>query len=400
LTGAGNVALNANTLTVGSTNNLSGTFGGVIADGTGAGGLTKAGTGTFTLTGANTYSGGTTLNAGTLNINNASAIGTGTFTVAGGAIDNTSGAPITLAGNNAQAWNGDFAFGGTNALNMGTGAVTLGGAGTARTVTTNGTAPLTVGGAIGGTHGLTKAGGGTLILAGNSTYTGPTAVNAGTLRVNGNQSAATGAVTAAGGATLGGTGTIGGPVTFSAGATVDPGASVGTLTVANDVTINGGTNSTWVVEFNGAGSSFPPPANTPNDRLALTEAGSDLNLVVDPTNKLTFSVRSIDGFGNGNPIGVPVSYTIATKNSGGNFFLNGGTFAFDPSHYLFETSGFDGATNFLLGVSGDQFVLTFTPVPEPGGVAAAGFGLLAVAGLIRRRLVRRRLGEPAAEVCA
>jgi hypothetical protein len=56
--GDGNVFLGANNLTVGS-NNLNTTFSGVIQDGGTGGSLTKIGTGTLTLTGTNTYSGGT-----------------------------------------------------------------------------------------------------------------------------------------------------------------------------------------------------------------------------------------------------------------------------------------------------------------------------------------------------
>ena len=94
------------------------TYGGVI---TGNGGLAKQGAGTLTLVGANTYSGGTTLSAGQLNLNNASALGAGTFTISGGTIGNTSGAAITLSTNNAQNWNGDFTFAGANDLNLGSG---------------------------------------------------------------------------------------------------------------------------------------------------------------------------------------------------------------------------------------------------------------------------------------
>ncbi|HEY1381796.1 MAG TPA: autotransporter-associated beta strand repeat-containing protein [Gemmataceae bacterium] len=71
----------AATLTVG-TDNTSTTFGGTIVDGsTGALGLTKVGTGTLTLTGANTYSGGTTINSGTLSVAGDAALGTGPVTI-------------------------------------------------------------------------------------------------------------------------------------------------------------------------------------------------------------------------------------------------------------------------------------------------------------------------------
>ena len=53
--------------------------------------------------------------------------------VNGGTIDNTTAGLITNSGNNAVTWGGDFAFGGTRDLNMGTGAVTMGaGAGVMR----------------------------------------------------------------------------------------------------------------------------------------------------------------------------------------------------------------------------------------------------------------------------
>ena len=50
------------------------------------------------------------------------------FTIAGGTtIDNTSGAPQVILTNNAQAWNGDFTFTGSNALSLGAGAVSMSG---------------------------------------------------------------------------------------------------------------------------------------------------------------------------------------------------------------------------------------------------------------------------------
>ncbi|HET6574617.1 MAG TPA: autotransporter-associated beta strand repeat-containing protein, partial [Fimbriiglobus sp.] len=76
LAGTGGVSLNGNTLTIGSSNNLNSTYGGVIVNGSAPGGLGKGGNGTVTLTGANTYSGTTTLAAGTLVVGNATALGT------------------------------------------------------------------------------------------------------------------------------------------------------------------------------------------------------------------------------------------------------------------------------------------------------------------------------------
>jgi autotransporter-associated beta strand protein len=149
----------------------------------GSAALTKSGTGMLTINNANSYSGGTTLNAGTLNINNGAAIGTGALTIAGDtAIDNTSGSAVTLSTNNAQVWSGNFTFGGSNALNMGTDAITMT---SSLTVTTNGSGALTVGpiSQSGGSWQLTKAGPGTLVLNGANTYNGGTDATAGRLLI-------------------------------------------------------------------------------------------------------------------------------------------------------------------------------------------------------------------------
>lgn len=103
LSGAGNVVLGGKTLTVGAASILgnSDTISGVISDlgkqfkdlnGNGynnaatatGGSVVKVGAGTLALTGANTYSGGTGITAGTLAFNNAQALGTGAVVMTGG----------------------------------------------------------------------------------------------------------------------------------------------------------------------------------------------------------------------------------------------------------------------------------------------------------------------------
>ncbi|MEI7851076.1 MAG: autotransporter-associated beta strand repeat-containing protein [Kiritimatiellales bacterium] len=162
--------------------------------------LTKSGLGTLTLAGANTYSGGTILDAGGLNIINAQALGTGALTINGGELANTSGATVSNANNNAQNWNGDFSFVGKNNVDLGTGAVTLGGSRTINITQSYNT--LTVDGVIDdgvNTYSLTKIGAGQLTLVGANTYGGGTVLNEGKLSINNARALGTGALTINGG---------------------------------------------------------------------------------------------------------------------------------------------------------------------------------------------------------
>ena len=177
--------------------------GGSIA---GGGALVKSGTRALTLALSNSYSGGTTLNAGTLNVNNNNALGVGALTINGGTLGNTSGQAVTLAANPTQTWGADITYNGPNDLNLGTGAVasTVTG-GTVRTITVN-AGTLTVGGIItdaAGTDGLTKAGAGKLVLGAANVFSGPVNINAGTVQVNDFGALGTGTnTTIASGATL------------------------------------------------------------------------------------------------------------------------------------------------------------------------------------------------------
>ncbi|HSH00461.1 MAG TPA: autotransporter-associated beta strand repeat-containing protein, partial [candidate division Zixibacteria bacterium] len=151
--GAGNINLNDNTLTTGD-----GTVTAISGVISGSGGLIKEGAGTLTVSGTNTYAGGTAINDGVLTTNNTSALGTGTVTVNGGA--------LTLAS--------DLTIG---AL-AGAGDVTLG----ANRLTAGGNNASTIySGVISGSGDLTKQGSGEMTLTGANTYTGVTAVFDGTL---------------------------------------------------------------------------------------------------------------------------------------------------------------------------------------------------------------------------
>jgi autotransporter-associated beta strand protein len=99
--GAGNYVLGSNKLTTGGAN-LDTEVSGVIS-GTG-GSLVKTGDGIFTLTGQNTYTGGTTIIDGTLNANSTMALGTGSVVVDGtSSVLNTQGTNITNAGTPNQS---------------------------------------------------------------------------------------------------------------------------------------------------------------------------------------------------------------------------------------------------------------------------------------------------------
>lgn len=169
------------------------TLSGIISDGGGDRtiSLSKSGTNNLTLTGVNTFTGGVTQGGGNLYINNNSALGTGSLTLTGGNIGSTSGNAITLSGNNAQSWSGDFGFAGTQNVTMGTGAVTLTGNRSVALVGSGTTAvPVwTINGAIGdggSGYSLTTTGvSGTPVivrLSGANTYTGGTNVNGGIVR--------------------------------------------------------------------------------------------------------------------------------------------------------------------------------------------------------------------------
>jgi autotransporter-associated beta strand protein len=177
----------------------------------GSGSLTQTGTGLLTLLGNNTYSGGTTISAGTLQVGNGGI---------GASINGTSGVldngrlvfnhadPVTLTGSAAVSGSGSLTQTGPGVLtlpgnNTYTGSTSVsggvlqvgnGGSGeflasptvilsnSAALVFSNSDA-LAYSGVIGGNGSLTETGGGVLTLLGSNTYTGSTTISSGTLQV-------------------------------------------------------------------------------------------------------------------------------------------------------------------------------------------------------------------------
>lgn len=171
-------------------------------------GFIKNGTGVWNI-GAqgNAYTGGFTLNAGTIVLGGANAIGTGAFTVNGGIIcpNNATARTPNVSGTTIG---GDFQFGDAVNFAAATGnltfanAISLGAA--TRTITIGGAGTYTLGGVVSGsgTAGLTvnSISTGILNLTNVNTYPGTTTVNSGELRLNpsGNNTL-TGSVTLNGG---------------------------------------------------------------------------------------------------------------------------------------------------------------------------------------------------------
>lgn len=252
-TTGGNVTLGVGTLTVGNASST--TYSGVIS---GSGGLVKQGSGTLTLTRANTYSGGTTVSAGTLELTGGALAGnisvgaSGTMrmnhgdfgVVYGGQLSGTGNVVVTGASNDLQLSGNNSSFTGTLTVSGGAqlrlrndnavsgAALVLESGGAASVYNYVGTAAfnvaslassdpttwirlgsesnrgLTVGSNnqsttfagvikndVGGIGSVTKVGSGTLTLTGANTYSGGTTVSAGTLRLGANAGAGTGTIT-------------------------------------------------------------------------------------------------------------------------------------------------------------------------------------------------------------
>ena len=156
------------------------------------GGLIKAGSGTLVLSGPNSYTGTTTISAGTIRIQNDTALGAGGFN--GGTLTNVSdGATLEIDGSlniNEHMHIAGSGVGGNGALRVLSGNSTL-----TTPIAFDSTVKIDVAAGAsltqssqfyngsGGAAGLTKSGDGTLTLSASNSYTGATTVSAGTLKL-------------------------------------------------------------------------------------------------------------------------------------------------------------------------------------------------------------------------
>jgi len=354
------------------------TLSGVIS---GEGGLHKAYGGTLTLSGTNTYSGRTSFlpqsTAGcTVNISSFNSVNGGSPLMAGsslGAPTNVANGTIDIGSSTAQAsvtlnyTNGpgettdrviNFGFNGTASQTLSASGSGLLKFTSVMTANAGGSGKLTLGGTGRGeiiqalpalpSGGLSKNGSGTWTLGGTNSYTGPTAITAGKLFINGDQSSATGNVSVAASATLGGSGMIGGNVTVTNNGrlefdiSTDP-ASHDSLEIASDkgmtftgasvLTITssgGGDTGTYTLVTGGTNITGVAPAtvNLPTNWVGTVSISSNslvLNVTATQVPQYTFSVWSAHGMATPSGVSTHAWNTVLSPSLSSGMIENVGT---------------------------------------------------------------------------
>ncbi len=174
----------------------------------GSGQVVKSGDETLTLSGSNTYTGGTIISGGTLVATNVEALGTGDVTDnatlelnTGGDFDNAIGGTgsVVKSGDKTLTLSGANSYTGGTTISGGTLVASNVEALGSGDVTDNATLELNTGGDfannIGGTGSVVKSGDKTLTLSGTNSYTGGTTISGGTLVANNVEALGTGDVT-------------------------------------------------------------------------------------------------------------------------------------------------------------------------------------------------------------
>ncbi len=339
---------------------------------TGSMSLSKEGSGTLALSGtSNSYTGATTIDAGTLMLGATSALPSGTA--------------VTLAGSGAfdlQTFSQQIA----SLASASSTATVTGGAGSVLTVSPSSATTTTYAGAISGQMSLAFNGvdNSTLALTGASNnYTGSTTINSGALLVNGSITGAGGTVTVNSTGTLEGEGSIARNVVVNSLGTIAPGTATGDaggLSIGGNLTIAG--TYLWDLTTLGSPSASPQTGGGVNfDQITLnggafTGAGGTLQLALTGGTTPTASTfwqqheqwAVITGVGTVNSLFALVDPNAASYASLGAFSLAA------PSAGLILLDW------------------TPTPVPEPGTLLLGSLAAGALGFYSRRR--RKRIAEP------
>jgi autotransporter-associated beta strand protein len=350
---------------------------GILSNETGIDGkLNLNGEGTLVLGGANTYTGGTSITLGTLQLNNASGLGASTnaLTVDGGTL-NLNANSITTG-----------ALAGTGGIITDNSA----GAGISTLIVSQAASTTYSGNIADGaakTVAFEKSGAGTLGLNATSTYTGATNVAEGRLNVNGSITSATSVDSDA---ILGGDGTINGAVSLSGTLLAGQGGSTDrSLTINGNVTTNAGSVLSFTID-----------AMNDHDSLVISGgnsiglANADLYVTFDTGLSFTglaagegadfLAAISSDDFSSigatwfriieGNTTGMFANVT-STLSSGELSYLG-----LSGTHYAYDA---DNGQRFWVA-QGSTYLVA---IPEPRAALLGGLGFLLI--LRRRRNMHR-----------
>ncbi|MFA6287716.1 MAG: PEP-CTERM sorting domain-containing protein [Opitutaceae bacterium] len=349
------------------------------------GGATGSSLATYNLNGSNTGISNVTVNKGIVVVNNAGALGSGSFTFTG----TVTGAETQtlLIGTSGITLSKTIAF--TNNANSITDIRVVGSTITTGTATFSGNLDMRSGGSV--ATQVTSASGGTTVFSGlidDSTetigvtktgagivkftrpagmnYDGGTTVSSGTLLVTNTSGSGTGtgAVTVSNTATFGGSGIVSGATTAASGSFLSPGSDAG---VTGNLTF-GGTLDISGLAGGTAGLLFDLDTTAASDKITLSSGA--LSIGTGALDLNDFSFTTLGGFGVG-------TYTLFDTSTSivGSF----------GSNLTGTLGGFNAVLSFANG--NQDIVLTVTTVPEPSTYAAI-LGTLVLVGTVWRRRPR------------